>query len=435
MSTGSATPSPTHSDSPHSLPPPTPPSSNQRPPPSAETSSASSPPQQLLQRHPSLPTAAAASTENVAGSSYFTFPVTYSVNGLLRRLSGDSAPMPPSSQRGRDEGLPPLPGHLRYPDGHEDKRGGGKDQHGNGRRTPPPPSAASSYLSRSLTSSLSWGSAGGGAGSWSAANTGATSLSSSAHALAHKRDVERPESPFQPPPLAPLQLAGHAAGTREGAKVLGVTLAEEIRLLVPARLQLEEEWRLAFSLERDGVSLATLYQKCAAVPARRGGFVLVVRDGGGGVRHGFGSFESSKRRLTRATGLRRVPVGRAAPVGALLRHGRVLSLARDGAAGDPGPVGAAAAAERGHDARAAHDDAGHDARGAHPLQGLPVQRRQRLHDALRDAVPERRRWVSLRRKTGGVLTWAAATGITGCGSTTVWSGACRRRARRLGTSR
>jgi hypothetical protein len=296
MSTGGATPSPTQSDSPHSLPPPTPPSSNHRPPPSAEASSPSSPPQQLLQRHPSLPTAPAASTENVAGSSYFTFPVTYSVNGLLRRLSGDSAPMPPS-QRGRDEGLPPLPGHLRYPDGHEDRHGGGKGPHGNGGRASPPPhdrsapSAASSYLSRSLTSSLSWGSAGGGAGSWSAANTGATSLSSSAHALAHRRDAERPESPFQPPPLAPLQLAGHAAGTREGAKVLGVALAEEIRLLVPARLQLEEQWRLAFSLERDGVSLATLYQKCAAVPARRGGFVLVVRDGGGGVRHGFGSFE------------------------------------------------------------------------------------------------------------------------------------------------
>jgi hypothetical protein len=84
--------------------------------------------------------------------------------------------------------------------------------------------------------------------------------------------------------LTPLQLTGHAAGTREDARVLSVALAEEIRLLVPARLQLEEDWRLVFSLERDGVSLKTLYQKCAAVPARRGGFVLVIRDAGGGVR-------------------------------------------------------------------------------------------------------------------------------------------------------
>jgi hypothetical protein len=70
---------------------------------------------------------------------------------------------------------------------------------------------------------------------------------------------------------------------RDGAKLLTRALAEEIRLLVPARSQLVEEWRLVFSLEQDGVSLATLYEKCEDLRGKRGGYVLVVKDGSGGV--------------------------------------------------------------------------------------------------------------------------------------------------------
>jgi len=53
---------------------------------------------------------------------------------------------------------------------------------------------------------------------------------------------------------------------------------------VPPRLQLAERWRLVYNLQEDGVSLATLYNKCAEpdVP-KMGGFVLVVRDAAGGV--------------------------------------------------------------------------------------------------------------------------------------------------------
>jgi hypothetical protein len=60
-------------------------------------------------------------------------------------------------------------------------------------------------------------------------------------------------------------------------------IAEEIRLLLPPRLQLAEEWHLVFGLEQDGVSLATLYQKCEQYKGGREGFVLVVKDGSGGV--------------------------------------------------------------------------------------------------------------------------------------------------------
>lgn len=93
----------------------------------------------------------------------------------------------------------------------------------------------------------------------------------------------RHASPFQPPPLTPLTLHGIKKSTAHSARLLSRALAEEIRLLIPPRLQLVNDWTLAYSVEQDGTSLATLYQKCAEFRGRRSGFVLVVRDGGGGV--------------------------------------------------------------------------------------------------------------------------------------------------------
>jgi hypothetical protein len=90
-------------------------------------------------------------------------------------------------------------------------------------------------------------------------------------------------SPFQPPPLTPLTLSGWRFNTKDDARLLTRALAEEVRLLVPPRLQLEEEWKLLFSLEQDGVSLSTLYEKCEDYRGKRGGYVLVIRDGMGGV--------------------------------------------------------------------------------------------------------------------------------------------------------
>ena len=90
----------------------------------------------------------------------------------------------------------------------------------------------------------------------------------------------RTASPFQPPPLTPLTLSGSTSSST----ILSKAVAEEIRLLLPPRLQLAEQWSLAYSLEQDGVSLGTLYNKCASpeIP-RDASFVLVVQDGAGGV--------------------------------------------------------------------------------------------------------------------------------------------------------
>lgn len=145
-------------------------------------------------------------------SSFFTFPVSYAVNGLIRRISSDT------------EG---QKSHRR-------------------RNT---------------------------------AENSSSDMSGNAYTSAPHR---RP-SPFQPPPLTPLTLEGYKSSTSNSARLLTRALAEEIRLLVPPRLQLVESWHLAFSLEQNGVSLATLFKNCEDYRGKRGGYVLVVRDGEGGV--------------------------------------------------------------------------------------------------------------------------------------------------------
>lgn len=90
-------------------------------------------------------------------------------------------------------------------------------------------------------------------------------------------------SPFQPPPLTPLTLAGYRESTSHRSRLLNKALAEEIRLLMPPRLQLVDSWKLAYSLEQDGTSLASLYGLCDQYRGKRGGFVITVRDGDGNV--------------------------------------------------------------------------------------------------------------------------------------------------------
>ncbi|KAF2196893.1 TLD-domain-containing protein [Delitschia confertaspora ATCC 74209] len=159
----------------------------------------------------------ASTSSNPSRSSYFTYPVSYAVSGLLRRISND--PKSSNSQRGSlnqsIQNIGPM----------------------NGVYTPP----------------------------------------------------RRHASPFQPPPLTPLTLKGYKSGTQSSAKLLSTALAEEIRLLVPPRLQLVDTWNLTYSLEQNGVSLATLYEKCDEYRGKRGGFVIVVKDSSGGI---FGAYLS-----------------------------------------------------------------------------------------------------------------------------------------------
>lgn len=96
-------------------------------------------------------------------------------------------------------------------------------------------------------------------------------------------------SPFQPPPLTPLELRGYKSTTSGRARLLSKALAEEIRLLVPPRLQLCDHWELLYSLDQDGSTLSTLYSRSDKYRGKRGGFVLVARDSAGGI---FGAYLS-----------------------------------------------------------------------------------------------------------------------------------------------
>ncbi|KAK4136208.1 hypothetical protein BT67DRAFT_234689, partial [Trichocladium antarcticum] len=104
------------------------------------------------------------------------------------------------------------------------------------------------------------------------------------HSHSHSHS-HRTASPMPPPPLEPVQLVGFSDETSAEARLLTAPVAEEIRIMVPARLSIVDEWHLVYSLDQDGASLATLYEKCAQYQGRRVGFVLCVKDCEGGVSH------------------------------------------------------------------------------------------------------------------------------------------------------
>lgn len=191
----------------------------------------SSPPESPPSKTSPPPRSAAARSTPTRSGSYFTYPVSYAVSGILRRLNTDTSPQPESRSTGDRHST--LQSQFQ---------------------------STASSLSHSIASFVS-------------------SASSEMNYAPH-----RTASPFQPPPLTPLTLKGWRAGMREQGKLLTKALAEEIRLLVPPRLQLVDEWSLTYSLEQNGVSLATLYQKSEDYRGKRGGYVLVVKDGGGSVR-------------------------------------------------------------------------------------------------------------------------------------------------------
>lgn len=90
---------------------------------------------------------------------------------------------------------------------------------------------------------------------------------------------DRPPSTFfheSEPPLPSISLHGFAESTT--GRILTEKFAEEIRLMMPTRLQLFDQWDLVYSLEQHGVSLATLYSRCKDFNTPRAGFVIIVRD-------------------------------------------------------------------------------------------------------------------------------------------------------------
>ncbi|RKF63628.1 Oxidation resistance protein 1 [Erysiphe neolycopersici] len=94
--------------------------------------------------------------------------------------------------------------------------------------------------------------------------------------------------------LCPISLRYESYSDQHYTKLLTKSLAEEIRLLIPPRLQLCEEWHIVYGLEKDGACLGTLYKKCNELQEGLNGFVLVVKDGRGDV---FGAYLNEAPRI------------------------------------------------------------------------------------------------------------------------------------------
>lgn len=230
--------------------------------------------------------------------------------------------------------------------------------------------------------------------------------SDGAHSPPHHHDPRRTPSPRTmrgPPPLEPLQLRGFAPDTPAAARLLTPGVAEEIRTMVPARLSLVDEWRLIYSLEQDGASLATLYDKCSAFRGKRVGYVLVVRDCEGGVSIPPSPlFPPTSTNIPSPPDLRRLPLRPPPPSPQVLWHRRVLPLEGLDPHLPPTP-----ALDRHHAPRRPNNNhpLGRVVVAQHPLQGIPLQRRQRVLYAVRVPFSQRRRgrralWAVARRRPG-----------------------------------
>lgn len=137
----------------------------------------------------------------------------------------------------------------------------------------------------SLSSSLSnmWS---GLVRSFSSAD-GRTLPSQSSGSLAAHTSADSSSSSYELPPLEPVRLEGYTWASKPGLRLMRSDLAEEIRLLIPERLKLADEWQLIYSLVQDGASLGTLYTRAKKFKGQRVGFVLVLRDTLGGVSKTF----------------------------------------------------------------------------------------------------------------------------------------------------
>ena len=191
---------------------------------------------QYGERNSSASTTPPTNITTPSASSYLAYPVSYAMSGILRRLGSD--PVVPLSKL----------------------NGSGSSNHSGIRKA-----NTNIYYNKNNDSSTSLA-AERSNGLYSATTT-----------------PRRQPSPFEPPPLYPLNLNGYKESTKTGVRLLSKSLAEEIRLLIPPQLQLVDRWVLLYSLEQDGVSLRTLYKKCDDYRGRRGGYVVIVRDRGGGV--------------------------------------------------------------------------------------------------------------------------------------------------------
>lgn len=92
---------------------------------------------------------------------------------------------------------------------------------------------------------------------------------------------------YEEEPLPKVCFHGFMASTRH--RLLTPEICDEVRSQMPTRIQLYPDWHLLYSLEQDGASLHSLYDKVApdAKSPGRVGYVLLIEDRKGSI---FGAY-------------------------------------------------------------------------------------------------------------------------------------------------
>lgn len=85
----------------------------------------------------------------------------------------------------------------------------------------------------------------------------------------------------------PVTLEGYAPTTKH--RLLSPEMCDELRTLMPTRIQLFDKWELLYSLEQHGASIQSLFNRvnADANPAKRVGYVLIIEDRLGGIFGGY----------------------------------------------------------------------------------------------------------------------------------------------------
>ncbi|CCH57996.1 hypothetical protein TBLA_0A01950 [Henningerozyma blattae CBS 6284] len=96
-------------------------------------------------------------------------------------------------------------------------------------------------------------------------------------------EISNTQSPFgynddDDDSLPPVILTGYSPNTKN--RLLTTEMCDELRTLMPTRVQLYPKWRLLYSLEQHGASLHSLYHNIAPEDKTpmRVGYVLIIKD-------------------------------------------------------------------------------------------------------------------------------------------------------------
>ncbi|EDO17734.1 hypothetical protein Kpol_1033p39 [Vanderwaltozyma polyspora DSM 70294] len=120
-------------------------------------------------------------------------------------------------------------------------------------------------------------------------NQSSSSLNSSSSTNKDSKNNSKYEFDFDDDSLPKVILNGYLPSTKN--RLLTPDMCDDIRMLMPTRIQLYTDWKLMYSLEQHGASLHSLYDSIApdSDTPMRVGYVLVIKDRLSGI---FGAYSN-----------------------------------------------------------------------------------------------------------------------------------------------